>query len=448
MIKSLWIKFLILLFFVVIIALSSALLLRELMVRDFRALLEGEEEDHVYAVTAELESSYEKYGNWHLEAAQQDAVWGLMLGFDTRLLNRDGVVIMDTERALRGLSHNAALRVQELSTLGSAATAGSYFQYPLFFRGEEVGKLEVRFLHPKRETVFIKRSNYFLFGALGVLGGVAVILSVIFSNKLTRPLKNIASAATAISEGNLLKRVDVKGQDELADLAEVFNRMAHTLQIQDGLRKKLISNIAHELRTPLTAVQGEIEGMMDGLIPTGGDQLQSLHEEVRRLKKMLEGMEELTRAQASALTLKKRKIEAKPFLKNIAERMGRPVLAKGIIITVECEDGLTASADPDRLSEIVINLVSNAVKAAEQGGTVTITAVRENMDLILEVRDTGIGIKEEDKPFIFERFYKGFSGGLGLGLAIVRELVHAHGGTIDAQSTYGKGSVFTVRLPA
>lgn len=447
MIRSLWIKFLLLLFSVVIIALSSALLLRELMVHDFRALLEGEQEDHVYSITADLESSYEKYGTWRTASTQPDAVWALMLGFETRLLDKDGVVIMDTEHALNALPHDAAQRVQELSTLRPADAVGAFFQYPLFFKGEEIGTFEVRFLQPKREAVYIRRSNLFLFGALGVLGGLAIILSVVFSGRLTRPLKKIASAATAISEGNLLKRVDVKGKDELAELAGVFNQMAHTLQIQDTLRKKLISNIAHELRTPLTAVQGEIEGMMDGLIPTGKDQLQSLHEEVFRLKKMLEGMEELTRAQASALTLKKRTIEIKPFLVNIAERMGRTVLQRGILITIDCEEGLAVNADPDRLSEIIINLVSNAVKAVDKGGTVTIAAVRKNTDFILEVRDTGIGIKEEDKPFIFERFYKSFSGGLGLGLAIVQELVHAHGGTIDVRSSYGAGSVFTLHLP-
>lgn len=325
MLKSLWIKFLVLLFSVVIIALSSALLLRELMVRDFRALLEGEQEDHVYSITADLESSYEKDGTWRTESAQRDAVWALMLGFDTKLSDRDGVVVMDTEQALKALPHNAAQKVQELSMLQPADAAGPYFQYPLFVKGEAIGKLEVRFLQPKREAVYIKRSNLFLFGALGVLGGLAVILSVVFSGRLTRPLKKLESAAAAISEGDLSKRVEVRGQDELAGLAGVFNRMAQKLQIQDSLRKKLLSNIAHELRTPLAAVQGEIEGMMDGLIPTGKDQLRSLQEEVSRLKKMLEGMEELTRAQASALTLKKRKIEMKPFLGNIAERMSRPV---------------------------------------------------------------------------------------------------------------------------
>jgi two-component system sensor histidine kinase BaeS len=354
---------------------------------------------------------------------------------------------MDTEQALKALPQNAAQKVQELSLLQPEDPAGPFFQYPLFVRGEAIGTLGVRFLQPKREAVFIKRSNLFLFGALGVLGGLAVILSVVFSGKLTRPLKKLESAAAAISEGDLSKRVDVRGQDELAGLAGVFNRMAQKLQIQDSLRKKLLSNVAHELRTPLTAVQGEIEGMMDGLIPVGKDQLQSLQEEVSRLKKMLEGMEELTRAQASALTLKKRKIEMKPFLENIAGRMSRPVRDKGIVTTIECEEGLTANADPDRLSEVVINLVSNALKAVEQGGTVTISAVRNGTDVVLEVRDTGIGIKEEDQPFIFERFYKSFSGGLGLGLAIVRELVQAHGGTIDVRSSYGSGSVFKVSLP-
>jgi two-component system sensor histidine kinase BaeS len=161
---------------------------------------------------------------------------------------------------------------------------------------------------------------------------------------------------------------------------------------------------------------------------------------------MVEGMEELTKAQASALTLTKREFEVKPFLTNIAERMSRQNSGGGVV-TLECEAGLRVNADPDRLSEIVINLVSNALRAVEGGGTVTVAASRADVDFILEVRDTGIGIKEEEQPLIFERFYKTSTGGLGLGLAIVRELVDAHGGSIDVHSTYGAGALFTVRLP-
>ena len=230
-------------------------------------------------------------------------------------------------------------------------------------------------------------------------------------------------------------------------LSLAFNKMAKTLQTQELLRKKMIANVAHELRTPLTAIQGEIEGMMDGLIPVNREQLQSLHEEAERFRKMIEGMEELTQAQASSLTLRKKLIEMKPFLENIVERLARPAPTKGIAVLLECKAGVTAYADPDRLTQIVINLMSNALKAVDKEGTVTISAARDKSATVLEVRDTGRGIKEEDLSLIFERFYSGSSGGLGLGLAIVRELVDAHGGTINVKSTYGAGSVFTVHLP-
>jgi two-component system, OmpR family, sensor histidine kinase BaeS len=136
-----------------------------------------------------------------------------------------------------------------------------------------------------------------------------------------------------------------------------------------------------------------------------------------------------------------------PFLENIVERIARPAVEKGITVLLECKEGMTAYADPDRLSQIVINLVGNAVKAVDGGGTVTIGTARAESATMLEIKDTGRGIREEDLPFIFERFFSGSSGGLGLGLAIVRELVDAHGGTIDVKNTYGSGSIFIVHLP-
>jgi len=447
MIKSLWVKFLILLFSVSIIALSAAFILRELMIRDFREYLEGEGEDRVYWITADLETSYAASGRWNNDEIRRDAVWALMLGFEIRLLNKQGVLITNTDRALRSLPPLIHQRIEELSALQGTRDTGQFIPYPLFLRGEEIGRLEIRFLLPKREQVFVERSNTFLFAALGVLGGIAVLLSVVFSSRLTRPLKKMASVATFISEGDLSKRVDVTTRDELGRLSQAFNQIATALQTQELLRRKLIANVAHELRTPLTAIQGEIEGMMDGLIATGKEQLQSLYEEADRLRKMLDGMEELTQAQASRLTLRKRRLELKPFLENILERFARPAVEKGVAVLFDCKDGVTAHADPDRLSQIVINLVSNALKAVETNGTVTVAAARSGQEAILEIRDNGTGIRQEDIPFIFERFYTASSGGLGLGLAIVRELIDAHGGTITVTSTQGVGSVFSVRLP-
>jgi len=246
----------------------------------------------------------------------------------------------------------------------------------------------------------------------------------------------------------LKARVQVKGRDELWQLSESFNTMANALDTKEALRKKLLSNVAHELRTPLGAMRGELEGMMDGLIPSDKEHLQSLYEETGRLRKMLDGMEELAQAQASVLTLRKQPVLLKPFLNNIIGRIERTVRDKNIRLKLECNDGLIIDADPDRLSQIVINLLDNALRAVKNEGTVTIHAAARGREVVLEVRDTGTGIKPEDLHFIFERFYRASEGGLGLGLAIVKELVEAHGGRIEVKSEYGKGCVFTVYLPS
>ena len=447
MVKSLWVKFLILLLSVSLIALSAALLIRELMVRDFRAYLEGDQEDHVYSITADLEATYEQYGQWRENAVRRDAVWALLLGFETRLLDTDNSVVMDTARALDSLSPLMKQRVVDLSAPRFEGEPPQFIPYPLFLRGREIGRLEVRFLLPKRENIFIRRTNLYLLTALGIVGSLAMILSIVFSNRMTRPLREMATAASAISDGDLSKRVNIITTDELGKLAHAFNVMAASLQTQEQLRKKLIANVAHELRTPLTAIQGEIEGMMDGLMPMDKEQLESLSEESVRLAKMLDGIDELSQAQASTLTLRKKRFDLKPFLETIVERFGRPARESGIMIGLECGQGLLVNADPDRLSQIVINLVTNALKAVKRGGTVIIAAAQKDTGVVLEVRDTGTGIKKEDLPFIFERFYRASPGGLGLGLAIVHELMDAHGGTIDVRSTDGSGSVFTAYFP-
>lgn len=446
MLKSLYIKFLVLLLAVSIIALSAALFLRELMIKDFREYLEGELEDRVYWVMADLEGTYEKYSGWNKEVIGEDAIWALMLGFEIKIFDIDGNLVMNTEKALGALSPLVKKRVMSISELRAAEKGDRFLPYPLFLKGKEIGSLEVRFLRPQKENILIERSNRFLLFSLFGLGGLAVLLSVIFSRKLTNPIKRLASAAKAISEGNLKSKVNISENDEIGELSATFNKMSKTLEMQEALRKKLISNTAHELRTPLGAIRGELEGMIDGFIPMDKEHLQSLYEETGRLKNILEGIEELSQAQASALSLRKQHIELKPFLESILDRFNKLFFDKGISAELRCGEELMIYADPDRLSQIVINLLSNSLKATETGGKVWISAGIKNSEAFIEIGDTGHGIKEEDLPFIFERFYSTSDEGLGLGLAIVKELVDAHEGRIEVKSEYGKGSVFTVHL--
>jgi len=447
MFKSLWLKFVILLITVSLIALSAAFLLRELMLKDFREYLEGEREDRIYWITAAMESSYDKNEGWSTKDVVEDMIWALMLGFDVRLYDMKGEVIMDTERAINAQSQAVVRRVIALSDFDARRTGEKFVPYPLFLGGEQIGHLEVSLLSPRKEGVFVARSDRLLLVSLLVLGGFAIIFSVFFSRKLTFPIKGLTRAATDISGGNLKSRVKISGNDEIAQLSDAFNRMAQSLEIQESLRRKLTTNIAHELRTPISAIRGELEAMIDGLIPFDKEHLQSLYAEIGRLRKIIEGIEELSQAEASSRYLRKTIFPLYPFLEGISGRFGMLFAEKGVGIELSCDEKLTINADPDRLSQIIINLLSNALKATESGGNVMITANEGPTGTVIEVGDSGSGIADEDIPFIFERFYRGAKGGLGIGLTIVRELIEAHGGTITARSDAGKGAVFTLTFP-
>ncbi len=448
MIKSLWVKFLLLLFAVCLIAVSAAFLLREFMISDFREYLEGEKEDRAYLITASLESSFDKHSGWDREDAVENTVWALMLGFDIELYDEKGALVMDTDQALESVSLLVRKRVAGILEQRSDSGSVDYIPYSLFLGGREIGQVKLRFHNPHKEKIFMKRSDRFLILSIIALGGFAVLVSILFSKKMTDPIKGLTKAAVDLGEGDLKRRVEISGGDEIGRLSGAFNRMAQALETHEALRRKLTSNIAHELRTPIGAMRGELEAMIDGYIPAERESLQSLYAEIGRLRKLLDGIEELSRAEASSLNLELQSLELAPFLRNIIDRLAATSEEKHIPLELSCDEGLSIRADPDRLSQIVINLVSNAIKACGPGGGVKVAADRQGDSVRIRVTDNGSGIKEEYLPFIFERFYKVSGNGLGLGLTIVKELVEAHGGKVTVSSEYGKGSEFTVLIPS
>lgn len=452
--KSLWVKFLLLLFFVSMISLSASLFLREMIIEDFEEYLEGKTEDRIYRIMAAIEGSYEQHSGWNTESLREKAVWAVLLGYKIRIFDSGNKEMINTQSAVESMSPMMKRRIMAVSGYShenNPSDDREYTSYPLFLGGKSIGQLDIKQVPSDvgqgKETIFLMRSNRFLLYSLFIVGGLSIILGLVFSKKLTDPIQQLTAAAKDISEGHIKRRVSVQGNDEIGRLAEAFNVMAANLEMQESLRKKLTSNIAHELRTPLSAIQGELEGMIDGLIKVDRERLLSLHEENNRLKKIIEGLEELSSAQASALELRRQTFAVKPFLGNIQERFERMFSDKGVQFELECENTLVFNADPDKLSQIIINLVMNALKATEKGGTVLIRAGLRGREGFTEVTDTGSGIKKEEMPFVFERFYKTSEGGLGLGLTIAKELAEAHGGRIECQSVYGKGSSFSLYLP-
>jgi two-component system, OmpR family, sensor histidine kinase BaeS len=446
MFKSLWLKFLILLIVVSITALSAAFLLRDLMLNDFREYIEGDREDRIDWITAALESSYDRKRGWDETDLSENVIWALMLGFDIKLYDEKERLLIDTAKALEIQSDNVTNRIEALSKTEGRMSDEKPVPYPLFLEGEQIGRMDVFFLRPQKEDVFISRSNDLLLISLVVLGGLAILISIFFSRRLTSPIKGLTLAAEEISGGNLKSRVGIKGRDEIARLSDAFNRMAHSLEVQESLRKKLTANIAHELRTPISAMRGELEAMIDGLLPVDSENLESLHYETGRLKKIIEGIEELAQAEASSRYMNRKVLSARSFMEGIISRLKLLFNEKGVALELFCDDGMEINADPDRLSQIMINLLSNALKATGSGGRVHIKVYREDK-VVIEVCDNGKGISKDDVPYIFERFYRAEKGGLGIGLTIVKELVEAHGGTIKAMSADGGGTIFRIEIP-
>lgn len=442
----LW-KFMLVLIFVAALGVSSSLILRELIVRDFGRLTEGELEDRVYWVSAALETAFEKGHGWNQETLAGDAVWAVLLGIETQVKDRTGTLVMDTARALSQLSPESRQRILASAGFDPKRGSGPYTSYPLFLKGEEIGHLEVRFFPREKRALFVSRTNRLLLISALLLGSVAILSSIVLARRLTRPISRLAQAADSISQGNLHERLEITGSDELATLSLSFNRMAITLEKQNALRKKINANFAHEMRTPLAIMQGQLEGMLDGLIPNERRVLESLLEEDLRLARIVANVEELVQAEASALSLKRIRLRLKPLLEGIAQRFSEAGGKKNISFSVECSGKVRVCADPERLTQILINLVTNAIKAIETGGTIRLCGAAEGDGCRIIVTDTGRGIVEADLPLIFERFYRKGSDGLGLGLPIVRELVDAHGGTIEVASLPGEGSTFTVWLP-
>ncbi|NWF98507.1 MAG: HAMP domain-containing protein [Nitrospirae bacterium] len=438
------------------ISLSASLFLREMIISDFEEYLEGEAEDKIYKLLASIEGSYERYSGWNKDALISNTIWALLLGYEIKIYDSNRNELMNTAIAVNTMPPLMKRRIEAISgyqqeNINSSRTNSNFIGYPLFLGGKDIGTLEINPMIIQqtqgKETIFMMRSNRFLILSVLILGGLSLILSFIFSRKLTKPIKNLTEAAKQISEGNIKSRVSVSGKDEISVLGNTFNIMAENLERHESLRRKLTANIAHELRTPLTVMQGEIEGMLDGLIKTDTERLQSLLEETSRLKRLIEAIEELTKAEASGLELKKEYVEIKTFLNNIKGRFEKIFSDKGVSLGLDCKDNLKVYADPEKLSQIIINLLTNALKATNKGGQVIIKADIEGDLGKITISDTGIGIKKDELPYIFERFYKASEGGIGIGLTIAKELIEAHGGKIIVNSEIGKGTSFEIYLP-
>jgi len=287
--------------------------------------------------------------------------------------------------------------------------------------------------------------------ALPLLAGALAMRA--FRNIAT-PLADIMAAADAVAEGDLSVRVPAHGPGEFEQLARSFNRMTQELERADQQRRNLTADVAHELRTPLHIIQGNLEGVIDGVYEPTAEHIGITLDETRALARLVDDLRTLSLAEAGQLHMRWEPVDLLELLTDVSTSFSGQAEAADIELRIETEDTPAITADVGRLDQVLSNLVANALRYTPSGGRITLQARGIDNGIRLSVSDTGQGIPAKDLPYIFDRFWRGdrarshaSGASSGLGLAIARQLVKAHNGSITAQSEPGQGTIFTIDLP-
>lgn len=283
---------------------------------------------------------------------------------------------------------------------------------------------------------------------------LAVVVSLLAAKRLTQPLLQMKHVAEQMKAGLLHARTRIKGDDELTDLGQSINHLAEQLQTQEQLRITMTQDIAHELRTPLATLKSHMQAFIDGVWEPTPARISSCYEEIERLTDLVADLEQLTAMDSPHFILERKETDLTVLIGQSADLVIAAFMQKNVALQIQVPQVLRFSADPNRFTQILVNLLSNALKFTPEGGCVNIRANEDKDDtVLLTIQDTGPGIAAGDIPFVFERFYRADksrnrqSGGSGIGLTIVKKLVLAHGGTIWIESSQGEGTIVFIRLP-
>jgi signal transduction histidine kinase len=283
---------------------------------------------------------------------------------------------------------------------------------------------------------------------------MALIVGGLLFRSITAPLRELTVASEAIAQGDLSARAEVRGRDEVAQLADSFNEMAESLMQMETARRNETADIAHELRTPLTVLQGTLEAMLDGVYPSDSDNLQAALSQTRTLARLIEDLRVLALADAGKLRLEEQALDLGAFLSEVVEAYQSQAIEQGITLVLEAVPSLPAVAvDRDRLAQVMGNLLSNSLRYLASGGHINVAARGGTTEVVVSVIDDGPGVPSAELDRLFERFWRAdparqrATGGSGLGLSIARHIVEAHGGRIWGEPTPGGGLTVRFSLP-
>ena len=421
----------------------------------FDQYLKGNLERIAQGVAQVAAEAYPRYGGWTLQTLSTIPRIGSMRGVAVQITDGHNTLIYDDATDFQSDG------TQQTGTGGARAMIspeGSVMTAPVVVQGVRVGTVSVWAYG--QGALLTDRDAQFRSGsltALTVAALVAVALASLgglwFSKLLVRPITEMTVTVQALRQGDRMARTGFEGDDEIAVLGKTFDEMADAIEADRELERRLTADVAHELRTPLQAIQATVEAMQDGVLPADEERLGIVRDETVRLARLADAILELTRLERGSLPFEMHRIDLSVPVRAAADSFQALVDATDLAFRVDVAPGVFVIGDVDRLQQAVSNLLGNAARYTPAGGSIGVSVRVESGCALIEVSDTGIGIAEEDLPHVFSRFWRAdaarasSTGGLGIGLAVTKEIVERHKGTIGVDSRTGAGTKFTIRLP-
>ena len=444
---------------IIIVILSIALSINSVFNKKFEQYIIRNNENEISNIIDSIRSKYVN-GEWELSSIQQIGEDAISNGIFVDLYDKDSNLVWGAMTYNKNMCHMVMGSIEKNMNYMINKNKSNYTEKLFEIKNldnEIIGNIKIGsyglLYYMDNDVDFLKEINKVITSIGIVMVLITIFIAILISNNISKPVEVVSNMANLIGDGDYDNKIDYDSNIvEIDVLIKSINNLSAKLEEQENLRKRLTTDISHELRTPLTSIQTHLEAMIDGIWEPDTERLNSVNEEVIRLTNLVNQLQNLAKFDSEKSKLNLAKVNVKNLIMNVVYNNQGKALEKNI--NIECDlESIDSYLDKDKISQVIVNLLSNAIRYTNNGGKIFISSYKENNNLKIQFKDNGIGIPKENIKYIFERFYRvdesrsKNTGGIGVGLTIVKSIIDLHQGTIEVRSELNKGSEFIVILP-
>ena len=444
---------------IIIVILSIALSINSVFNKKFEQYIIRNNENEISNIIDSIRSKYVN-GEWELSSIQQIGEDAISNGIFVDLYDKDSNLVWGAMTYNKNMCHMVMGSIENNMNYMINKNKSNYTEKLFEIKNldnEIIGNIKIGsyglLYYMDNDVDFLKEINKVITSIGIVMVLITIFIAILISNNISKPVEVVSNMANLIGDGDYDNKIDYDSNIvEIDVLIKSINNLSAKLEEQENLRKRLTTDISHELRTPLTSIQTHLEAMIDGIWEPDTERLNSVNEEVIRLTNLVNQLQNLAKFDSEKSKLNLAKVNVKNLIMNVVYNNQGKALEKNI--NIECDlESIDSYLDKDKISQVIVNLLSNAIRYTNNGGKIFISSYKENNNLKIQFKDNGIGIPKENIKYIFERFYRvdesrsKNTGGIGVGLTIVKSIIDLHQGPIEVRSELNKGSEFIVILP-